>query len=80
MQNKLTQIALVIGGIIALNVLSSFFFARLDLTEEKRYSIADATKSMLQSLDNEVVIKVYLEGDEFPPERRDSNESLAQAG
>lgn len=54
-----------VAGIILLNVLAANFFFRLDLTEDKRYTIAPVTKQMLGSLENEVVVDVYLEGD-FP--------------
>ncbi|WP_020532757.1 gliding motility-associated ABC transporter substrate-binding protein GldG [Flexithrix dorotheae] len=36
---------------------------RFDLTEEKRYTVSDATKNMLKNLDDIVYIEVYLEGD-----------------
>ncbi|MCX2739090.1 gliding motility-associated ABC transporter substrate-binding protein GldG [Pontibacter anaerobius] len=54
-----------VAGIILLNVLASSLFFRLDLTEDKRYTIAPVTKQMLGNLQNEVVVDVYLEGD-FP--------------
>ena len=41
MKNKFVQTLFVIGGIIVLNILASFVFFRLDLTEEKRYSLSD---------------------------------------
>ncbi|UTA67960.1 gliding motility-associated ABC transporter substrate-binding protein GldG [Emticicia sp. 21SJ11W-3] len=66
MKSKFIKILSIVGGIIVLNVLASFVFFRLDLTEEKRYSISDATKSLLENLDKEVLIKVYLEGTELP--------------
>ena len=53
------------AGIILLNLLASEFFFRLDLTEDKRYSISPVTKGMLVNLPDEVVVEVYLEGD-FP--------------
>jgi gliding-associated putative ABC transporter substrate-binding component GldG len=49
--------------LILLNVLSSQFFFRADLTEEKRYSIKKETKHILENLDEEVYIEVYLEGE-----------------
>ncbi len=49
--------------IVWLNVLSSAHFTRLDLTEEKRYTIKEATKDMLSGLDDKVYIDVYLEGE-----------------
>ena len=36
---------------------------RIDLTEEGRYSITDATKQILQNLDQEVFFELYLSGD-----------------
>lgn len=70
MKNKFIQTLLVIGGIVLLNVLASFVFFRLDLTEEKRYSLSDATKSLLENLAEkdsaDVFVKIYLDGDELP--------------
>ena len=49
--------------IVLINILSSIFFFRLDLTEEKRFQIKDQTKEMLRNLDDEVFIEVFLEGE-----------------
>jgi len=54
-----------LGIIILLNILSSVVFYRFDLTTEKRYSLSEATKEILGSLDEELFVTVYLEG-EFP--------------
>lgn len=66
MKSKFIKILSILGGIALLNVLASFVFFRLDLTEEKRYSISDATKNLLENLDKEILIKVYLDGNELP--------------
>ena len=65
MKQRIVKIAVFLIALIGLNVLASFVFFRWDLTEEKRYSISDATKRLLQNLDGQVVVKVYLTGD-FP--------------
>ena len=52
-----------IVGLILINLLSSQFFFRIDLTEEKRYSIHPSTKEMLARLDDEVYVEVFLEGE-----------------
>lgn len=49
--------------IIVANQLSSRLFYRFDLTEEKRYTISDATKNVLRNLDEILYVDVYLEGD-----------------
>lgn len=64
-QQDFFQFSLWIAGIILLNVLASNFFFRLDLTEDKRYTIAPVTRQLLEELPDEVVVEVYLEGD-FP--------------
>lgn len=51
--------------IILLNFIASFAFERFDLTTEKRYSLANASKELVKNLDDIVYVKVYLEGD-FP--------------
>lgn len=48
---------------ILLNVLASAYFFRIDLTEEKRYTIKEPTKELLQNLDDVVYVEVFLEGD-----------------
>src|SRR5690554_4381788 len=51
--------------VFLLNILANQYFFRIDLTEEKRYTITDATKETLRNLEDVVYIDVYLEGD-FP--------------
>jgi len=70
MKNKFVVALLIIGGIVLLNIAASYFFFRFDLTEEKRYSLSDATQSLLENLSAEdstdVFVKVYLDGEELP--------------
>lgn len=56
--------------VLFLNVLTSFFFFRIDLTEEKRYTIKPQTKELLAKLDDEVFVEVFLEGDLNPGFKR----------
>ena len=52
--------------IIILNQLIARYFFRVDLTEEKRYTISPASREILNNLKDVVYVDVYLEGD-FPP-------------
>ncbi len=61
--------------VIFINFLASFYFERFDLTSEKRYTLASSTKSLLQNLDDEVYLKVYLNGDFNPGFTRLRNEA-----
>lgn len=67
---------LVLAAIIVLlNFLGSFYFKRFDLTSEKRYTLAESTKKLLSALDDEVYLKVYLNGDFNPGFTRLRNEA-----
>lgn len=64
-RQNLVTLALGVVVIILLNVVSQYVFFRVDLTSEKRYTLAETTLEMLDSLDDVVYFEVYLEG-EFP--------------
>lgn len=65
MKNTVLRFVLLVVVLAGINWLASAFFLRWDLTEDKRYSISEATKQLLGSLDKDVVVNVYLSGD-FP--------------
>ena len=50
-------------AVVILNQLISMYPIRFDLTEEKRFSISDASKQLLKSLDDVIYVEVYLEGE-----------------
>jgi ABC-2 type transport system permease protein len=65
--------------VIIVNVAGSQWFTRLDLTGDKRYTLTDATRNMLQELDDIVFFRVYLDGElpaEFRRLRNDTRELL----
>ncbi len=59
-----------IAFVILLNGLASLYFFRIDLTEEKRYTIKPQTITLLKNLDDEVFVEVFLEGDLNPGFKR----------
>ena len=59
------QLIIVLAVIILLNAIFSNFFFRIDLTKEKRYTLAKASKNLAAKVKDGMLIKVYLEGD-FP--------------
>jgi ABC-2 type transport system permease protein len=61
----LKQLAIAVAAIVLIYVLANLFFFRLDLTEDKRFSLGEPTKSLLKSLDEDILVEVYLKGD-FP--------------
>ncbi|MCG8340540.1 MAG: gliding motility-associated ABC transporter substrate-binding protein GldG [Cytophagales bacterium] len=60
---SLALLILLLVAISFINFFSYRFFFRMDLTEDQRYSINEATKKLLSELKDEVSIKVYLAGD-----------------
>ena len=59
----LLKLSITIVVIVLFNIIASRYFFRADLTEEKRFSIKKATKEILNDLDEEVYVEVYLAGD-----------------
>lgn len=64
-RENIKALVLSILVILAVNMLGSRFFFRLDLTAEKRFTLTPATRQLLRELDDFVFFQVYLEG-EFP--------------
>jgi len=61
----LSRFALFIAIVILVNIIGGLKFFRIDLTSEKRYTLSDATINLLESVQDVMLVKVYLEGD-FP--------------
>ena len=59
------QLTLGLLIILSINIIGNFAFLRFDLTAEKRYTLSQPTKVLLQNLDDLVYFRVYLKG-EFP--------------
>lgn len=59
----LLQTITLLLAIWLVNQLADRYRVQFDLTEEKRYTISDATKEFLTSLDQEVFFEIYLAGD-----------------
>jgi gliding-associated putative ABC transporter substrate-binding component GldG len=80
--NKLyVSIILVVAIIIVVNLISGLLSFRLDLTENKQYTLSDATKNILKELTEPVTVNVYFTED-LPPDiekiRRDVKEMLVE--
>ncbi|WP_308992252.1 gliding motility-associated ABC transporter substrate-binding protein GldG [Mariniflexile litorale] len=76
MKKHLKHIAILLLILVAINYISSFAFKRFDLTEDKRYTLSDATINIIKKVDSPIEIDVFLSGDDFPSEfRRLQNET-----
>jgi len=66
-QKVRTTLFLVIVILILVNILSTRYFFRADLTEDQRYSLSDATINILENLDESVTVTSYFSED-LPPD------------
>lgn len=62
-QRDIGELIIGLTLLISLNIVGQYVFSRFDLTSDKRYTISDATKEKLKSLEDVVFIRIYLDGD-----------------
>lgn len=70
----ISEFVSIIAGLIILGLLASKINLRIDLTSEKRYTLSEQTRKILDELDNDIYIQVFLDGDlrvEFSRLRRE---------
>lgn len=72
---------LIIAILLVINLLSNEFHLRFDLTDEKQYTLSEATRDILKDLEEPVTIKAYFSED-LPPNvikaRQDFQEMLIE--
>lgn len=64
------QFLITIAGIIIFATVSSIIRIRIDLTEDKRFTLSDPTRKVLSGIKNDIFIQVYLDGDMPIPLKR----------
>ena len=77
MRNKknIKSLLILLIVLICANYLASEYFARIDLTQDKRYSLSPAAQNIIADIEQPVIVDVFLDG-EFPSEfRRLRNET-----
>lgn len=76
-----TRIFLVAGILVMINLLSEKWYARLDFTADKRYTLSKATIDILRNLDEVITITAYFSKN-LPPQleksRRDFEDLLIE--
>ncbi len=61
----LSQLGLLGGILVVVNILAHQVYTHIDLTEEKRYTLTKPTRELLKSVNDRIYVRVLLEG-EFP--------------
>jgi hypothetical protein len=59
----LIRVGIVAAILILLNFVSVRWFGRLDMTRNGQFTLADASKRLMQSLDDKVTVKAYFTED-----------------
>ena len=57
------SVILVLGIIIVVNLLAKQFYFRLDFTEDRQYTLSQATKDILNNLDDPITVTAYFSKD-----------------
>ena len=60
---KLRNVLIVLGVLVAMNAAAYLFVVRWDLTDDKRYSLSEASKTLLKAADEPVEVTLLLDGD-----------------
>ena len=82
-RNLNITIVLVVGILILVNLLSEQFFFRLDLTEQKQYTMSKATKDILKGLEEPITVTAYFSKDlpaQLIKTKNDFREMLVEYG
>lgn len=61
--NGIARLVIKIAGVIIIASAASLLRIRLDLTEDKRFTLSKPTKDILSNLKNDVFVQVYLDGE-----------------
>ena len=65
--NHVRPLLYTVAILVAVQVVGSFFFYRLDLTQDHRYTLSSTSLNILKKVENPMSIKVYMQG-ELPAE------------
>ena len=66
-KNRLKSVGITLFLLLVINIIGSFFFFRLDLTKDKRYTLSSTSLHIIEQVKNPLYIKVYMQG-ELPSE------------
>lgn len=61
-------LAVVPMGLLIVNIFTQSIYQRFDLTNDKRYTLSEATLESIKDVDSPILIDVFLEGEGFPTE------------
>ncbi|WP_417200888.1 gliding motility-associated ABC transporter substrate-binding protein GldG [Bizionia sp.] len=69
-KKELTTLVLLPLGLLVLNIFTHNFYERFDLTKDQRYTLSQASLSIIESVESPIIIDVFLDGTNLPSEFR----------
>lgn len=66
-QKNITQLGIIAAILLVLNFASAYIFKRFDLTDDKRYTLSEASVAVVEQVNEPLYIDIFLGGD-LPPE------------
>ncbi|MFP4555475.1 MAG: gliding motility-associated ABC transporter substrate-binding protein GldG [Bacteroidales bacterium] len=82
-KRNIVELLIGVAAVVLLCYVSNFIYLRFDLTSEKRYTLDSTTKQVLESLEDEVYVRIYLDGDlpiGFKRMQRELKETMDEFG
>ena len=61
--HTLVRVLVVFGILVLVNIISIRLFGRLDLTSNRQFSLSEASRELMQNLDDRVTVKAYFTED-----------------
>lgn len=65
--NAVVFVVLVLAGVLALNLIASRHFARVDFTQDHIYTLSPASKELVKKLPDRMTVKAFISSDLQPP-------------
>ncbi|MES2418066.1 MAG: gliding motility-associated ABC transporter substrate-binding protein GldG [Bacteroidota bacterium] len=62
-KKKYIKVLLFIVCLISVNIMARYFYTRFDFTKEKRFTLTEKTKTILQHTAKDITITVFLDGE-----------------
>ena len=60
---SLLELLMLLVAIVVINALSSLYYKRVDLTQEKRYTLSETSRKLASRIDEKLYFKLYLDGE-----------------
>lgn len=66
-KKNIQSFLLLIAGLAVFIILGNYFYKRFDLTQDKRFTLSEEAKKIIEPINSPLIVDVFLKGD-FPPE------------